>query len=151
NSANGDKPLQSWTADKYGQWFSELESRPAPVTREGQFQRRYAGQTERRIEGSGERFWADGVEGDTIVETKLVKDPLSSPFIPGSTIPQVIRTKILAEVENEFRRMAEIIKDGSNPLRRVEVITNDAGAAAYFEGLLAKFKILGRVDVRPEN
>lgn len=97
------------------------------------------------IQGGGEEFWADGIAGDTILEAKFVSNAASSPFIAGSNIPDNLRAKINAKIEDEFYRMSKIISDPSNPLREVEVIVNDAKANQFFIDLLRKHGLDGRV------
>jgi hypothetical protein len=86
----------------------------------------------------------------TILETKLITDPKTSPFIAGSEIPDFLRTKIVGEVEGEFARMAKIIGDPANPLTSVQVIVSDQKAVPFFEALLKKYNVPGKVIVKPE-
>jgi hypothetical protein len=102
------------------------------------------------VTGGGEKFFTDGIKDSTILETKLVTDPARSPFIPGSKIPDFLRTKIVGEVEGEFARMAKILNDSTNPLKSVEVIVSDQRAVPFFEALLKKYGVPGRVIVQPE-
>ncbi len=135
---------------EYDQWFLELPTRPAPTTRPGQYQRKYAGNVERQVTGGGVEFFTDGLEDSTILETKLIVDPQNSPFIPGTGIPDFLRTKIVGEVEGEFARIAKIVADPANPLKSLEVIVSDQRAVPFFESLLQKYSVPGNVVVRPE-
>lgn len=64
-------------------------------------------------------------------------------------MPPQIRKKILAEVEDEFRRYAAVLKDNGTPAEGLEVIVNYARAVPYFESLMAKHDIVGWVVVKP--
>jgi hypothetical protein len=135
---------------QYEKWRSELPTRPAPTTRPGAYQRKYAGDIERQVTGEGEKFFVDGLRDSTILETKLVQDATKSPFISGSNIPAFLRSKIVGEVEDEFARMAKILEDPTNPLKSVEVIVSDKQAVSFFQNLLRKYGITGKVVVKPE-
>src|ERR1700674_471693 len=127
-----------------------LPSRPAVGTGPANsYQIAHAGPTEFRISGGGESVWADGINTETkqVVEVKYVGDPATSPFVPGSAIPDYIREQILTGQEGEFARYAAVIADESQPLRALEVITNSPGAAAYFRSLMVRFHIPGEVTI----
>src|SRR5262249_46076545 len=99
----------------------------------------------------GEKVWADGIraEDQTLLDAKFIDKPGRSPFIEGSDCPDFIRDKILPQIDDEFRRYAAVISDSNTPVKALEVITNDARAVPYFEGLLEKYGIPGNVVVRP--
>ena len=101
------------------------------------------------IQGGGEEFWADGIQGTTIQEVKYVSNPANSPFIANSSIPDFIQARVDAQVDNEFYRMSQIIQDPSNPLSNVEVITNDPNANPYFINLMKKYNLDGSIINRP--
>ena len=98
-----------------------------------------------QIKAGGVEFWADGIIGTTIQESKFLANAERSPFILESNIPQFLRNKILGDVDGEFARMARIIADPTNPLMNVEIITNDPRANQFFLDLLKKHCIDGRV------
>ena len=102
------------------------------------------------LRGGGEEIWADGIRVSRghALEAKFVERAARSPFVNGSTTPPFIRGAIRNEVEDEFRRYAAVILDRNNPLRGLEVITNDPAAVPYFEALLRRFGLNGRVVVR---
>jgi hypothetical protein len=97
------------------------------------------------LEGGGSQFWADGVMGTTIQEAKFIGNAARSPFVPGSGVPDFIRTKVVGQVDDEFARMARIIADPSNPMRNVEVIVSDPSANRFFIDMLKKHGLDGRV------
>lgn len=102
------------------------------------------------MRGGGEKIWADGLDrGErAALEAKLVVNPARSPFIAGSATPSFIREKIVGDVTREFRRYAAVVHDSSNPVQKLIVITNEHAAVPFFQGLLDKFRIPGRVLVR---
>lgn len=127
-------------------YIASLPTRPAVGSGASQaFQIANAGPAEYLISGGGTKLWADGIESSTILESKFVGNPGSSPFIPDSSIPDAIRASILDQVEDEFSRMSQVIADPSNPLSSVRVITNDPAANAYFQSLLDKYELKGEV------
>lgn len=129
---------------------STLPTRPAVGGGPAQdFQIAQAGPTEYHISGGGQSVWADTIDVNTgyAVDAKFVGTPAASPFVPGSTIPDIVRESVLAGQEGEFARYAAVIADESNPLIGLRIITNYGGAAPYFEQLLARFAIPGEVAV----
>jgi hypothetical protein len=63
--------------------------------------------------------------------------------------PPKIRTKVVNEVENEFRRYAAVINDPTTPVVELQVIVNIEEAVPFFEGLLLQFQVPGSVMVMP--
>ncbi|NNJ03423.1 sugar-binding protein [Streptomyces sp. PKU-MA01144] len=114
------------------------------------YQIAHTGATEYRAVGGGERVWADGLDRNTgeLLDAKFIEKPGRSPFIPGSGIPDFIRSKITAKMDDEFSRYAAVINDPSNPLTGLRVITNHSGAVPYFQGLMQQHGIPGSVVVR---
>nr|WP_235497981.1 RHS repeat-associated core domain-containing protein [Frankia sp. R43] len=114
------------------------------------YQIAHAGATEYRAVGGGERVWADGLDQNTgeLLDAKFIGNPGRSPFIPGSGIPDFIRSQIATKTDDEFRRYSAVINDSSNPLTGLRVITNAPGAVPYFQGLMRKYNIPGSVVVR---
>jgi len=134
------------------QWLDSLPSKATPV--EGaanQYEIHTTGPDNFLMEGGGEQVWADGFRvGDAnVLDAKYVGLPERSPFIPDSAMPPVVRDVIVGKLNNEFARYAAVIGDSSNPARALEVITNDPRAVPFFEGLLTKYGIPGRVVVVP--
>lgn len=115
------------------------------------YQQRHAGPEEILVRGGGEQVWADGprMRNARLVETKFVDAPERSPFIPDSKCDPKIRQWIQQELVEEFRRYAAVIADPQTPAVALEVVTNDARAAAFFESLLRSFGIPGEVLIRP--
>ncbi|MFF6784174.1 polymorphic toxin-type HINT domain-containing protein [Streptomyces sp. NPDC012510] len=128
-----------------------LETRPAVGAGNSQaYQVAQTGATEYRAVGGGQRVWADGMDRNTgeLLDAKFIDNPGRSPFIPGSGIPDFIRNKIGAKIDDEFSRYASVINDPSNPLTGLRVITNHQGAVPYFQGLMQQHGIPGSVVVR---
>jgi hypothetical protein len=141
---------RQWTDEEYAEWFSELETRPTPRnTPQHVYEIRHTGELNYRIEGGGEKFWADGIDAKAIVlEAKSILMPDRSPFISTSKIDARLRQMINDKVSDEFRRLSVIIRDESNPLTAVRVIINDAQAKPFFESLLRDYDVPGEVVVR---
>jgi hypothetical protein len=132
-------------------WKASLPAKKTPQ-RDARdfFEVRQTGPVNYLISGGGEEIWADGIliSNAHALEAKFVRRPGRSPFVGGSDAPPFIRSSIGAEVDDEFRRYAAVIADRGNPLLGLEVITNDAAAVPYFESLMKRLSLKGRVIVR---
>ena len=120
-----------------------------------QYQIAQAGENELRIGTGGNEIWADGLRVNastntvTALEAKFVGDIDRSPYIPGSNAPDFLRDRVLISLNDELTRYASAINDVNNPVKELEMITNNVDAAAYFRGLMQQHSIPGRVVVRP--
>ena len=99
----------------------------------------------------GEEIWADGINFQTeeLIEAKFIENPANSPYINSSSVPPFIRTKVVRDVENEFRRYAAVINDPDTPVVGLQVIVNIEEAVPFFESLLSQFNLPGSVIVLP--
>ncbi|MUG96991.1 hypothetical protein F7734_33510 [Scytonema sp. UIC 10036] len=132
-------------------WIKALPKRSTPTySQRYQFQIKYCGTEEIQVKDGGEQIWADGINTQTgeLLEAKFVDNPTNSPYVSGSNIPPFIRTKIVNDVENEFRRYAAVINDPNTPVESLQVIVNIQEAVPFFENLLKKYNIQGHVVVR---
>jgi len=130
------------------EWASQFERRTTPSHSPNyQYQIKYAGTQEILVQGGGEKIWADGirVEDGFLLECKFIVLPGRSPFIEDSQIPNFIRKKIVNRVAEEFFRYAAVINDPNTPINALEVIINEPSAAPFFQELLQRYKIPGRV------
>lgn len=59
--------------------------------------------------------------------------------------PDRLRDKVSKKINDEFLRMAKIIEDRSDPLRKMEVIVNNPKANKFFVDLLKTHRLNGRV------
>jgi hypothetical protein len=59
-----------------------------------------------------------------------------------------VRNAARVEIEKELQRYKVIIDSTATPVRGLEIITNDARAVPYFQELLDKYDMVGRVVVR---
>jgi hypothetical protein len=128
-----------------------LPRKPTPArTAADRYETRQTGEWNYQVEGGGERVWADGVrpDGGDLLDAKFVDNPDRSPFVPTSGLPPYVRQKIVAKLEDEFRRYAKVVNDAASPYRRLEVITNNERAVPFFEDLMRRYQIPGRVVVR---
>jgi predicted alpha/beta hydrolase len=139
-----------WGDEEYARWFESLETRSTPRnTPQDLYEIRHTGDYNYRIEGGGEKFWADGIEEKTVVlEAKRILTPERSPFIQISRIDVRFREIIIAKVKDEFRRLGVIMRDEGNPLTSVRVIVSDAQAKPFFESLLRDLHVPGEVVVK---
>jgi RHS repeat-associated protein len=107
-----------------------------------------AGNTEFHIAGGGEEIWADGIDGNELIDTKFV-DSAQSPYVPDSGVPDFVQAKIDAQQASEMSRYAAVINDGSTPFTSLRVVTNSNAAVPYFENLMSESGVPGEVVVRP--
>jgi hypothetical protein len=145
-------PLKNVDPKAFAEWIQHSQKRPTRKTPAAyNYQQRHAGPEEVLVQGGGEQVWADGprVDKARLVEAKFVDAPEKSPFIPDSKCDAKIRRWIHQELTEEFRRYAAVIADPRTPAVALEVVTNDARAAAFFESLLRSSGIPGEVLVRP--
>lgn len=133
-------------------WIRDFPKRPTPTYSQCyQFQIKHCGTEEIRVRDGGEEIWADGINFQTgqLLEAKYIENPANSPYISNSNIPPFIRTKVVNEVENEFRRYAAVINDPTTPVVELLVIVNIEEAVPFFEALLLQFQLPGSVVVMP--
>jgi hypothetical protein len=146
------KPSKSVDPKAFAEWLQRFQKRAARKTPEAYgYQQKHAGPEEILVRGGGEQVWADGPRMDKarLVEAKFVDAPEKSPFIPDSKCDPKIRRWILQELVEEFRRYAAVIADPRTPAVALEVVTNDARAASFFESLLHSLNIPGEVIIKP--
>jgi len=132
------------------EWASQFERRGTPSHSPNyQYQIKFAGTQEILVQGGGEKIWADGirVKDGFLLECKFIIKADRSPFIEGSQIPDFIREKIVNRVADEFFRYAAVINDPNTPINALEVIINESSAAPFFQKLLRRYRIPGRVVV----
>ncbi|MBV8715075.1 MAG: hypothetical protein JO020_31470 [Chloroflexi bacterium] len=150
--ANDPAALMKNVDAEVQQWVDGLPSRPTPTSGPAnQFEIKYTGPNNITAFGGGSKFNMDGVGGgNQILEAKFINKPGQSPYIPDSNIDPEFRPVITAKTESEFQRMAAIVNDPNTPVTGVIVITNDARAVGYFEQLMLKYGIIGKVVVAPQ-
>jgi len=95
------------------------------------YQRRVASSEEYRLTGGGKEIWADGVRVDpngvTEVDAKFVTEPGSPSGLYEGTSPGFL----LKDFDDEMARYGAIIRDGSNPVTQLNIITNTQKAADF--------------------
>ncbi|MED5371892.1 MAG: SpvB/TcaC N-terminal domain-containing protein [Myxococcota bacterium] len=132
-------------------YIDGLPSKPTPSnTAQDLYEIAQTGPDNYLISGGGERIWADGLDAtqQAALEAKSLVNPGRSPFIPGSAAPPFIRAKITGQVAEEIRRYGAVIADDSNPVRQLIVRVSDSRAVPFFEDLMTRFRVPGRVEVR---
>ena len=94
-------------------------------------------------------FDIDGFRGTTILEAKFINKPLTSPFVPGLSIPDSIRAEIMKKVRDELKRVSTVIKSEATPFKSLEIITNSPEAKTNFESMLKELSVPGTVRLEP--
>lgn len=107
------------------------------------YQRDIAGMLEFEISGNGESVWADGVDGDALIDAKYVTKPQSSPYT--GTVPDFI----IDTTREELRRYGQVIADPRTRYTELQIVTNNEEAATFLGGLMAEYGVPGRTIVRP--
>ncbi|NER93992.1 MAG: hypothetical protein F6J86_09150 [Symploca sp. SIO1B1] len=122
-------------------WISQFPSRETPQNKAHDlYEIKHTGSNNYLIEGGGEQVWADGyrTRDATVLEAKFTGNPERSPFIDDSNLPSFLKNQIRSRLENEFERYGAVINDANNPMKNLEVITNNPRSKPYFEELLKK-------------
>ncbi|MFN6464900.1 MAG: DUF4157 domain-containing protein [Nostoc sp. DedVER02] len=131
-------------------WRDKLEKKSTPSNSvRDKFEITHTGQDNFLVKGNGEKVWVDGIRPSDqfLLDAKCVDNLARSPFVPNSKCPDFIRKNAVAQVEDEFRRYAAVIADSSTPVKGLEVIVSDKAAQPFFEDLLKKYNIPGRVVI----
>jgi hypothetical protein len=110
-----------------------------------QYEIKHAGPYNYTVSGGGESFDIDGYRSTTILEAKHVDKPMKSPYVPGSSIRDDIRSMILRKVRRDLMKIRTIIKSGETPFNSVEIITNSPEAKKAFETILKELSVPGTV------
>jgi hypothetical protein len=110
-----------------------------------QYEIAHTGAHNYQIAGGGAKFEIDGYRGTTILEAKHVGDLKSSPFVPGSSCYEPVRTKALNEVRSELKRVKAIIGSRATPFTSIEFVTNTPESKALFESMLNEAGLAGTV------
>jgi hypothetical protein len=132
-------------------WIKTLEKKATPTSApEDLYEIKHTDPYNYLIKGGGEQIWADGIRSSdaSVLDAKYVGNAARSPYIPDSGCPAFISKKIDAKTDDEFRRYAAVINDATTPVDKMEVITNNKEAAAYFKCFLTKHNISGQVVVK---
>ena len=134
------------TPQDVDEYVATLPRKPTPTrTPANQYEIKHTGPYNFTVSGGGAKFDVDGYRGSTILDAKHVKKPSNSPYVPGSTIPDAVRAKVLGSVRDELTRIRTIIESGSTPFTSIEIITNSAKAKRLFEDMLKELSVPGTV------
>ncbi|OQW92576.1 MAG: hypothetical protein BWK78_01290 [Thiotrichaceae bacterium IS1] len=131
-------------------WMKSLPKRVTPTySLPYQYQIKHAGPEEFQVAGGGQEIWADGLRltDGFLLECKFIDQPDRSPFVADSQIPDFIRQRIVTQVADEWYRYAAVINDSQTPVMGLEVITNEPRAVPFFQDLLDRYGMNGRVVV----
>ncbi|ATV39266.1 hypothetical protein CTI16_04020 [Prevotella intermedia] len=131
----------------HNRYKDELKTRNNVAQGEaGTYQSKTCGDTEFLIEGNGEKVWADGIDEVTnhAQDAKYVGDVHKSPYVENSSAPEFLQIKI----EDELERYSKVINADDNPLEGLEIITNTEESAKYFQKLLDKFGVNGKITIK---
>jgi hypothetical protein len=132
-------------------WMDTLATKQTPTsTAAGRYEVAQTGPLNYEMRAGAVKIDADGFRtiDATALDAKHVGSDSRSPYVPGSDTPDFVRQKILGQFENELQRYRAVIESGDTPVRGLEIITNDPRAVPYFEDMLDKHDIVGRVVVR---
>jgi hypothetical protein len=132
-------------------WQDGLPKMETPTSRpSGQYEVDQTGPFNYKMGEGDDAINADGFRSQdgSALEAKHVGSHDRSPYVPDSNAPDFMKAKARADFEDELDRYGKVIGDGGNPVRGLEVITNDPRAARYFEDILDKYDIPSQVVVR---
>jgi hypothetical protein len=74
--------------------------------------------------------------------------PIDSPWVDGGKKPPSrIKELIRKDADEQMQRYGEILRSGRTPAEQLVVRTNSQAAKRYFEGLMRRHGVPGRVDL----
>ena len=131
------------------------DGKTRPVTGhapDAQYQRRVCGDVEFRLtpdELLPKAAWADGLNRDEALaqDSKHVTSEGSS-FYKPETLPPFLAAQAQADIDIRLSKYNNAIKDTANPVRGLEIITNDPSAAEFFASRMAALDVPGKVTLR---
>jgi uncharacterized protein YukE len=135
-----------------GEWRDGLPTMNTPSsTAAGRYEIEHTGALNYEMRAGDVKVNADGFReiDAAALDAKHVGSETRSPYVPGSAVPEKVRGFVLDQFENELQRYRAVIESPDTPVRGLEIITNDPRAVPYFEEMLEKHDIVGRVVVRP--
>lgn len=148
----GDFQKDEVSSDLIRQWAGQFESRAA-IGEEGvqwhDFQVENVGPQEVLVQGGGAEVWADGVNNEEglLQEAKFASNPYNSPYVPGSGADAEVRDLVEARLDAQLQKYAAIVNDPYNPIRGLQMITNNEGTAQWLAQKMGQHGIPGYVDV----
>jgi hypothetical protein len=95
--------------------------------------------------------WAGGfrVTDGTLLLARWGGGEETNPYVEGSGVPEPLRRRILADLDEEVARLGRVIADPSIPPRGLEIITDHPEAVRTIEDCIERNSVPGRVVVRP--
>lgn len=116
------------------------EGKPKPAI---VFQHQVCGQTESLVSNEEITYWADGIEGTTLVDAKFVSENKKSPF--RQECPDFVQKFVEDSITEEFNRVKQILE--TTYFTSFKVIINDELAIDFFQkvgsevGLKIEFQV----------
>lgn len=100
--------------------------------------------------GSGPPLWVAGVDPRTasIIDLQRVVDPARSVLVDPCPLPVPLVRAARADLVAGFVRYREVLLDGSNPLQRLQILTNDRRAVDVLAEAVARAGLARRAVVR---
>ena len=132
-------------------WQDGLTKQPTPTGKpSGQYEVDQTGPWNYKMGDGDDGINADGfrAQDGSALEAKHVGSKDRSPYVPESAAPDYVKASARGDFERELVRYEKVIKDPGNPVRSLEVITNDPRAVRYFEDILSKYDLPSRVVLR---
>ena len=141
---------REWSQAEYKQWFDALPRIRTPQnTPANLYEIKQTEEFNYSISGNGEKLNADGIAGKDVLEAKFVTNPERSLFIKDSKLPNFLRKGMEEKgIRSELSRLDKILRDDSNPLTSVRIITNNKKAASYLLELMKEYNVPGEVVVK---
>lgn len=94
------------------------------------FQREVVGHEESLVSDGNVKYWADGIDGNILVDAKGIFNEKESPFILSSKANKWIRRVVGEQTRGEFGRVADIINN--TDFDGFRIVTNNAEAVDFF-------------------
>lgn len=115
------------------------------------YQRRTTGNTEYNIAPPGTpQTWADGIDHVYgLAQDAKYRGAPRSMYDPSSMEFQFLRERAIEDMDVRLKKYRNAIAYHGNPIRGVEITTNDLGVASFIRQRMAALGVPGRVRIVP--
>jgi hypothetical protein len=148
-------PLSRADQDAVARYADDLASRgrTRDVTGTGPayvYQRRVVGETEYNVAPAGKPdTWADGINRERGLMQDAKYRQGDSSFYDPDSLPPFLRDRAIQDMDQRLVKYRDAIQDSSNPLRGLEIVTNDQRAANFVRQRMDELDVPGVVTISP--
>lgn len=147
------RPLSEIDTATFGRWSDTIEWQNAPrnTRPETLYQRRIYGDREPLVSSPGQQeVWGDGLNpGYGSVGDAKFRANASSWYDPNSLDRPFMRDLARADIERRLQNYKRVLDDPANPMRSLEITTNDPRVAQVFSEAMRRLDVPGYVVIVP--